>query len=501
MVWVNRIILGLILILVASPALAAIDRFTDNKGVLHITNSNAEKARLDERDEDSTSPAKLGPASPAPVVKPSQETEPSEPEDKEPTKPSSYLTVRKGVIHISNVTNRQVEVARAQPATSRPAEPAPGGSHVAPEHPVAPVIPAAFASVTSAPVMPPPAPQQAGTPVSSYRDRQGVIHITNAPSRDHNRNTIVAGWSSQLPISQIASGDALASGGRETGTFLVRKAEARALPISPVAFAEPEPVGAFPVAALPLRANAPEPKAKGAVRRFRDAKGVVHIVGRGPAPGQPYQAPLTPTGRMIAGASLPSFLAGGMHRTYPGRGLTGPPTPGLPEPTVLVRKNSQGKVLIRNAPPAEILRSAKEEVRRRLEPVLAEAAYLFGLPVSLIEAVVKVESNFQTAAVSPKGAMGLMQLMPGTAKFLNVEDPFCPRENILGGCRYLRLLLDFFGQSLPLALAAYNAGFQRVIDAGFQVPDIQETQNFVTKVMGHYYLREKQRYFARRYTL
>jgi hypothetical protein len=248
-------------------------------------------------------------------------------------------------------------------------------------------------------------------------------------------------------------------------------------------------------------AKPPDPQARAAVRRFRDAKGVVHIVGRGPARGQQFRAPPTPTGRMIAGASLPPFPPGGMHRAYPGRGSLGPQAPGLPDPTVLVSKNSQGKVLIRNAPPAEILRSAKEEVRRRLEPVLVEAAYLFGLPVSLIEAVVKVESNFQTAAVSPKGAMGLMQLMPGTAKFLNVEDPFCPRENILGGCRYLRLLLDFFGQSLPLALAAYNAGFQRVIDAGFQVPDIKETQNFVTKVMGHYYLREKQLYFAKRFTL
>jgi len=130
-----------------------------------------------------------------------------------------------------------------------------------------------------------------------------------------------------------------------------------------------------------------------------------------------------------------------------------------------------------------------------------EAAHLFGLPVSLIEAVIKVESDFQTAAVSPKGATGLMQLMPGTARFLGVEDPFCPRENILGGCRYLRLLLDFFGQSLPLALAAYNAGFQRVIDSSCQVPDIKETQDFVTKVMGNYYLREKLRYYNQRLIL
>jgi len=72
-----------------------------------------------------------------------------------------------------------------------------------------------------------------------------------------------------------------------------------------------------------------------------------------------------------------------------------------------------------------------------------------------------------------------------------VQDPFDPKENVMAGCRYFRLLLDLFGQSLPLALAAYNAGYQRVIDAGFRIPAIPETQAFVFQVLGRYFLAKK----------
>jgi soluble lytic murein transglycosylase-like protein len=122
----------------------------------------------------------------------------------------------------------------------------------------------------------------------------------------------------------------------------------------------------------------------------------------------------------------------------------------------------------------------------QLAPIIQEASLLYGLPVPLIQAVIKAESNFYCWAVSPKGAMGLMQLMPGTAASLGVKDPFNPRENIHGGCRYLRLMLDYLKGSLPLALAAYNAGYQRVVSCGFQIPPIQETQGFVTEVLGRY---------------
>jgi soluble lytic murein transglycosylase-like protein len=228
------------------------------------------------------------------------------------------------------------------------------------------------------------------------------------------------------------------------------------------------------------------------VRRFRDAKGVLHIVGQGSAPDDHFPAP---PDRMITQTGLTPVALGPSYPTLPR-----PSLPAWPEPTVSLRRDKQGRLVIQNAPRRGATKGDKEDVRSQLAPVLLEAAYLFALPVSLVEAVIKVESNFQPAALSPKGAMGLMQLMPGTAKFLGVTDAFCPRENILGGTRYLRLLLDFFGQSLPLALAAYNAGFQRVIDAGWRVPEIKETQDFVAKVMGHYYLREKQ-YAAQRLLL
>jgi soluble lytic murein transglycosylase-like protein len=156
----------------------------------------------------------------------------------------------------------------------------------------------------------------------------------------------------------------------------------------------------------------------------------------------------------------------------------------------MVRRERTGKLIITNIPPAgppaaHLVRNAA--VRELLAPIVSEAARLYGLPPPLIEAIIKVESNFVPWAVSPKGAMGLMQLMPQTAGFLGVQNPFCPRENVMGGCRYFRSLLDYFQQSLPLALAAYNAGQQRVIAAGFQVPRIKETQAFVEMVLAHYH--------------
>jgi soluble lytic murein transglycosylase-like protein len=154
---------------------------------------------------------------------------------------------------------------------------------------------------------------------------------------------------------------------------------------------------------------------------------------------------------------------------------------------VLAFRDRRGRLNISNlAPPGQAGRAPPLAVAA-LEAVILEAAQSHRLPVPLIQALIKVESNFVPWAVSPKGAMGLMQLMPGTASFLGVTDPFCSRQNIQAGCRYLRLLLDFFGDSLPLALAAYNAGFQRVIAAGFRVPPIKETQEFVTQVLERYY--------------
>ena len=103
----------------------------------------------------------------------------------------------------------------------------------------------------------------------------------------------------------------------------------------------------------------------------------------------------------------------------------------------------------------------------------------------LIQAVIKAESNFDHLALSCKGAQGPMQLMPGTARDMRVADPFDPRENINGGTRYLRKMLNIFDDDLHLALAAYNAGPEVVKSIG-RIPDIPETVEYVERVLRHY---------------
>jgi soluble lytic murein transglycosylase-like protein len=101
-----------------------------------------------------------------------------------------------------------------------------------------------------------------------------------------------------------------------------------------------------------------------------------------------------------------------------------------------------------------------------------------------VRAVIQVESAFNPRAVSPKGAMGLMQLMPATAKQFGVIDPFNPAENIRAGVSYLRQLLDRYDHDEQLALAAYNAGPGAVDKYGSKVPPYKETQNYVLKIAG-----------------
>ena len=123
-----------------------------------------------------------------------------------------------------------------------------------------------------------------------------------------------------------------------------------------------------------------------------------------------------------------------------------------------------------------------DDVSRYYDMYIAEAASKHGISFSLIKAVIKAESDFDPYAVSRAGARGLMQIMPETAKDLGIIDPFDPRENILGGTRYLKMLLAQFQGDLPLTLAAYNAGPERVRILKC-VPPFEETQNYVRRVM------------------
>ncbi len=121
----------------------------------------------------------------------------------------------------------------------------------------------------------------------------------------------------------------------------------------------------------------------------------------------------------------------------------------------------------------------------RYDDLIREAAGYYQLPEAFIRAIMKVESDFDPTALSVAGAQGLMQLMPETATHMLVTDAWDPRENVFGGCRYLRVLANMFNGDLDLTIAAYNAGEGAVIRAG-GIPNIPETQDYVVKVKSWY---------------
>ncbi len=120
-----------------------------------------------------------------------------------------------------------------------------------------------------------------------------------------------------------------------------------------------------------------------------------------------------------------------------------------------------------------------------LESLIQDQATQQGLDADLLKAVIRNESGFNPKARSPVGAEGLMQLMPGTARGLGVTDSFDPAQNIAGGAKYLKNLMNKYNQSVPMALAAYNAG-PGAVDRHHGIPPYAETTAYVKKVMGSY---------------
>jgi soluble lytic murein transglycosylase-like protein len=122
----------------------------------------------------------------------------------------------------------------------------------------------------------------------------------------------------------------------------------------------------------------------------------------------------------------------------------------------------------------------------RYDKLVEKVARTYGLDSALLHAVISVESRYRSDAVSRRGAVGLMQLMPRTAKHYGVADPLDPLQNLHGGAKYLRYLLKTYKNDVSLALAAYNSGETAVAKYGNQIPPYRETKQYVPRVLGFY---------------
>ena len=158
--------------------------------------------------------------------------------------------------------------------------------------------------------------------------------------------------------------------------------------------------------------------------------------------------------------------------------------------------DSQGVLHFTNAPTSSQYRLYIKErpkpavVTKKYDGFIQEASNTFGLSFSLLKAMIRVESNFNSRAISKKGALGLMQIMPQNLQAFDIQDPYDPKDNIMGGARYFKSLMERFEGKLPLALAAYNAG-PTIVDKYKRIPPIKETKDYVKKVMKYFYLYQK----------
>jgi soluble lytic murein transglycosylase-like protein len=153
---------------------------------------------------------------------------------------------------------------------------------------------------------------------------------------------------------------------------------------------------------------------------------------------------------------------------------------------VLSDRKLDGSAITYRVPDAQGIRATtpltSAKYGQEFDSIVQETAARHSLRPALVRAVIQVESGFNPRARSPKGAMGLMQLMPATARDLGVRDPYDPADNIRGGVAYLRSLIDRYDGNEDLALAAYNAGAEAVDRHGKTIPPYQETQNYVKRV-------------------
>lgn len=128
---------------------------------------------------------------------------------------------------------------------------------------------------------------------------------------------------------------------------------------------------------------------------------------------------------------------------------------------------------------------AKPRLMKKYDKIIETAALKYDIPADLVHSIIQTESNYNSQAISPKGAIGLMQLMPETAKEYGVENLYDPKENIEGGVKYLRDLIKLYNKKTNLVLAAYNAG-QEAIKKYKGIPPYPETKNYIEKVMASF---------------